>query len=177
MRWKVGENWKPQYHCHVPWPHHPSESELDLFIVSECVRSRIMQGHGPVTHWGSWFCSRTEVKRPGAGLHPQHRFGSRSICIPLPRTAGFGCHFQSPAHAAAPNTAQLPSSLQLSTRCWQGWHSPGSRPFHAGVFTLQVCCRPQWAARAGGWVCARGGNNSSTGQPLLWALQYSQLES
>lgn len=32
----------------------------------------------------------------------------------------------SPAHAAAPNTAQLPSSLQLSTRCWQGQHSPGS---------------------------------------------------
>lgn len=95
MRWKVGENWKPQYCCHAPWPNYPSESELDLFIVSKCVRSRIMQGHGPVTHWGSWFCSRTKVKRPGAALHPQHRLGSRSICIPLPRTAGFGCHLES----------------------------------------------------------------------------------
>lgn len=38
--------------CHARSPHYPLESELDVFIVSECVRSRILEGHGSVTHWG-----------------------------------------------------------------------------------------------------------------------------
>lgn len=57
-----------------------------------------------------------------------------SICIPFPRTAGFGCHLES-------NTCCRTQHSCLHLHSWAaaaGRASPGSQPCHAAVPTLQV---------------------------------------
>lgn len=51
------------------------------WMRSPCL-NRVMQGPGSVTHQVFWLCSRgTKAKGPGAALHPQHRPGSRRVCL------------------------------------------------------------------------------------------------